>query len=404
MRPLDISGMDVKLTGIAAAASHLRDLQHHDHLKAHSTIPEHKANMSSGDLGSKEQRSSNPTVLNGLDNMDINVPVVPEIDGASQLKATFDQVKTDLAAVSRQSLPNGEAFPSSQGSKNPGSAQSEDPHLPARSEIMQVKIQDLDSRITAAHAHLDADMRFVRNVATLTPFQKSTRDRLVVALQGVSKRVMQARLDLAKLTCHRDVLSNDLASERGAWHRTTTIALQAAQETIQNHRLNNPPQLTYSSLVYHETLGMDISAARRSSQHLDTPLSCRPESSQCGSFHSALDFGPAWASAEDIVSSERFTTPPLHDSPKLSSSLSLPRIDTRSAASSPSGHSLNLYSTDRSPRTSGESGDHEKISAHDNAEEQAEAWNQTRCAQRVSLVRLPSYIQMPIGKKNNDRT
>jgi hypothetical protein len=401
MRPLDMSGIDVKLTGIAAAASHLRDVQHHGEPKAHGTIPENMAYMSS-DSESKAQgfaSESNPTVLNVLENMDVNVPVVPEIEGASQFKATFDQVKADLAAVGCRSPPNGEVLPSSQGSKNPGSAQSEDPHLPSRSEIIQIKIQDLDSRIAAGHAHLDADMRFVWNVATLTPFQKSTRDRLVVALQGVSKRVTQVRLDLAKFTCHRHVLSNDLASERGAWHRTKTIALQAAQETLQTHRLNNPPKLTYSPLSYHETLGMDISAARRSSQHLDTPLSCRPESSHCDSFHSAMDFGPAWASAEDVVSSELFTTPLLLDSPKLSLSLSLPR-DTKSATSSPSGHSLTLHSANRSPRTSGESGDRDKnISAHNKPEEQAEAWNQTRCAQRVSLVRLPSYIQMPIGKK-----
>jgi hypothetical protein len=403
-----MSGIDIKLTGIAAAASHLRDLQHRGQLKARewdSTAPGPLVNMSPGDSEMREQRfllKSKPTLLNGLDNVDVGVPVAPEIDGASQFQATFDQVKADLAA-GWWSSSSDQASPSSRISENPGSSHSEDSRLPSRSEIMQAKIQDLDSRIAAAHAHLDADMRFVRNVATLTPFQKSTRDRLIVALQTVSKGVMQVRLDITKLTCHRDVLSTDLASEGRSWRQAKTIALQAAQETLQDHFPGNHPQLTLPP--HRETLGMDGSAMRSSPQYLDTPLSCRPESSLCDSFHSAMDFGPAWISADDLASSE-FTTPPFLDSPTLNSSLSSSHTDFKPPTSSPRRSSLTVQSVKRSLRTSGsESGDHEGFySAYDNPEEQAEAWNQTRCAQRVSLVRVPSYIQMPMGRKHNNQT
>jgi hypothetical protein len=402
MRPPDMSGIDVKVTGIAAAASHLRDLQYQGRSKAYSwdsAVPEPLVNMSPGDSEMREQRSpseSNSTRLNGLDNVDVSVPVAPEIGGASQLQATFNQVKADLA-VGCSTSSNDKVSPSSQRSENPELAQSEDSRLPSRSEIMQAKIQDLDSRITAAHAHLDADMRLVRNVATLTPFQKSTRDRLVVALQAVSKRVTQVRLDITKLTCHRDVLSNDLASERLSSSRANTMALQAAKETLQDRCPSNPPQLILPP--HHETLEMDSSAAR-SSTHLDTPLSCRPESSLCESFHSVMDFGPAWISAENLASPESYTRPAHFDSPKLGSPLSI----VKSATSSPRRSSLTVQSATRSPQTSGESRDHESA-AHDNPEEQAEAWNRTRCAQRVSLVRMPSHIQMPIGRRHhNDQT
>jgi hypothetical protein len=390
MRPPDMSGIDVKVTGIAAAASHLRDLQHHGRSKTHiwdSASPESSENMT---LGDSEMTTQSPpskfksTWLNGLDNADLGVPIAPEVDGASQFQATFNQVKADLAVVCWSSSDD-ETFPSSQVPEHPQSARSEDSRLPSRSEIMQVKIQDLKSRIAAAHAHLDADMRFVRNIATLTPFQKSTRDRLVVALQAVSRRVAQVQLDLTKLTCHHDVLSNDLASESRSWRRANTMALQAAKETLQKRCPDNPPQLKLSS--HHEPLRMDCYAAPSTSPYLDTPLSGRPESSLCESFHSAMDFGPAWISAENLASSESFTTP-FSDSPKLSSSLSF----THKSATS-----MTVQSARKSPQTSGESGDHE---SPDNSEEEAEAWNQTRCAQRVSLVRMPSHIQMPIGREH----
>ena len=405
-----MSGVDVK-TGIAVVASHLHGLQHHGQSK--TRVLEHVVTMSPCDSDLKEQRypsEPKPTLSNGLEDVDIDVPVVLEIDGTSQFQAAFDEVKADLAVGCRSS--GDEASPSNQVATNfnippilvaSGSSQSEDPRLPSRSEIMRAKIHDLESWIAVAQAQLDADMRFVRNVATLTPFQKSTRDRLVVALQAVSKRVMQVRLDMTKLTCHHDVLSNDLASEGSSWRRAKSIALQAAQETPQNCYPGNPSEIALSS--NHEILGMDASASRPSSQYLGTPLSCRPASSLCESFHSAIDFGPAWALAEEVASSEFPTLPPLFDSPKLSSSVSFPHTDVNSTTSSPRPHSLTIQSANRSSRTSIESGDHEKFySAREKGGEQAEAWNKTRCAQRVSLVRLPSYIQMPIGGKHNDRT
>lgn len=386
-----MSGIDVKLTGVAAAASHLRDLEHHGLSKARPsghTIPDYPGSKSPG--GSEMRKHGSPSEsippwLNRLDN--VRVPVAPEIDGASQFETTFDQVKADLAAG---------CWPSSkvdQVSKKPQSANTEDSHLPSRSKIMQAKIQDLESRITAAQAHLDAEMRFVRNVATLTPFQKSTRDGLVVALQAVSKRIMQVRLEITKLTCHRDVLSKDLVSEGQSWRRAKTAALQAARETLQ-HR-DNPPQLT---LPQHKP------AAQYYPQYLGTPSSRRPEPSLCESFHSAFDFGPNWISTEDLTSPESVTTPPLFDSPKLSSSLSFSHADMKSTTPSPRSSSLTVQSAKKSPRTSGESGEHERFhSTHESFEEQAEAWNRTRCAQRVSLVKMPSFIQMPLGRNQSDR-
>lgn len=398
-----MSGIDVKLTGVAAATSHLHDLQHQGRSpKAHTAsqewdgdTPRDLMGMLSGDSELTQPPSNRKvSIVTGQNEMDIGIPVAPEIDGADQFKATFDQVKADLAAgrwTSSDSLTDSDPLASEQGpcSIDPPPTGSDQSRLPPRSQIMQSKIQDLESRITAAHTQLEADMRLVRNIATLTPFQKSTRDRLISTIQNIAKRVMQVRLEYTRLVCHRDVLVKDLASQGRSWHRAKMIALQAATETLQSRHL---PKVT---LTYHD---------EPFSQYANPTPSHRPESSICESFHSAMDFGPDWPSAEDVTSSIFLGTPGLFDSPKRSNSgslCSLPPLDAEVGSQSRSSHQKTLspnvqqHSEDDSPRTSDDTRSHERFyTAHESLEEEAEIWNKTRCAQRVSLVRLPSNIQM----------
>lgn len=404
MRPLDMSGTDVKLTGVAAATSHLHDLQHQNHSNTSHIWDDYAAHelmgMLSGDAeGTKpptsKRKATSPT---GHDDDDTDVPIAPEVDGAEQFKATFDQVKADLAA-GRWAFPNelqqlGED--PEHESISPASGQSL--RLFSRSQIIQSKVEDLESRITAAQSQLDANMRFVRNIATLTPFQKSTRDRLTIAVQGIAQRVAQVRLEMEKLNCHRNVLVTDLAAEGRSWRRVTNIALQAATETLQNRHLPNLPRMTLS--LHNGPLDATLSNAEPSSYHLDNSLKHRPESSICESFHSAIDFGPDWPSVNDTTSSSFLDTRYI-DSPRPSSSDSLhtfsfPDEGTESPRLSPHLSSNNIYSSDGiSPQTNGDLRSHEKFyTAHESPEEEAEDWNQTRCAQRVSLVRLPSDIHL----------
>lgn len=405
---MDMSGIDVKLTGVAAATSHLHDLQHR-FPKAHNwdgDAPRHLMDMLSGDSQAETRESLQQGRLSFVtdrDDMDLDVPVAPEIDGADQFKATFDQVKADLAA--------GRWTPSDDDIRSSIQVLSEDimesntvppisqpSGLPSRSQIMRSKVQDLESKISAAQSQFDADMRFARNIATLTPFQKSTRDRLTVAVQGIAKRIMQVRLDSTKLVCHRSVLLNDLASQGRSWHQAKTMALRAATETLQMRGGGIIPRMTLS---FHNE--PSIATMSTSLHHPNTSLtpSHRPESSICDSFHSAMDFGPEWPSSEDISSSNFLGTSRLLDSPERNPSRpSSPfaRLDTEVGSPRPSlnlPYNVRSHSEETSPRTSEDFRSHEKFyTAHEIPEEQAEAWNKTRCAQRVSLVRVPSDMQM----------
>ncbi|KAJ3883050.1 hypothetical protein F5051DRAFT_343510 [Lentinula edodes] len=397
MRPVGMSGKDVQLTGVAAATSHLHDLQHNQTKSEWgSEASRDLMDMLSGESDSPFKRAlpkRRVTTMSSSSVMDNDVPVAPEVEGADQFKATFDQVKADLAA-GRCASPDSESPIEENNVERPDSLPEDDSHLPPRSRIVLSKIRELDTKISASQSQLESDLRFAKNVATLTPFQRSTRERLSMAVQNISKRVMQVRLDLAKYTCHRKVLLNDMTAESQNWSRANKIALRAALETLQSHQRPSVPRMTLS---FHESNGLaspEVSIPPK----MYTPSVHQSESTagSLQSFHSAFDFGPEWNSNDDIFSPEGPDPYELDTSLRNSSSGSFnPELfreedDVIPLPSRPA----ELLSNVTSPRAShDEINHHEKYySARESAEEQAEEWNKTRCAHRVSLVRVPSAI------------
>lgn len=390
IRPMGMSRKDVKLTGVAAATSHLHDLRHINQitpaLRKWGGSGSHEP--SSPLSGERDLPTTRPSMqqkvifMNDHDAVEQNVPVAPEVEGADQFKATFDQVKADLSAGRRSyDLVRADELDLNQTSTTPSdSAQSDISGLPSRSNVILSKIRDLDARISASQSQLDSDLRFIRNIATLTPFQRHTRYRLLLAVQGVSKRIMQERLEFTKLACHRTVLARDLAAEGREWNRTKQIALKAAAEMLQSQQAREAaiPTMTVSFHDSEDQATPPESISRRaSSTH-------RPEST-CESFHSALDFGPEWPSSDELTSSNFLSSSRVYDSPKASASepLSYPFPDVSTSTS------LVSRNDGSSPRVSDEIHTHEKYYT---AVEEAEEWDKTKCAQRVSLVRLPSTI------------
>ena len=290
MRPLEMSRIDVKLTGVAAATSHLNDLQH-----------QNRPIFGPGATLHRGPTESHPRSIE----MERDPPTAPEIDGAEELEATFDEIKADLAA-GRWALSDDRdqafAIPAT-------SARYQNKSFPSRAQIIQLKVEDLNSRLATSQLQLDSCMRFVRNIATLTPFQRSTRERLTTAVQGISQRVAQVRLEITKLTCHRHILLSDLSSEANSWQRNKAIALQAATETLQTFSLL--PRLGHPA-------SQNPSPAEGYFLHPVARSCSRPESSICESFHSALEFGSERPSAETSTSvSESGVDIPSPTSPQL---------------------------------------------------------------------------------------
>jgi len=403
-----MSGKDVELTGVAAATSHLHDMQHMSHgaLKVRNwdsrEIPTARdfMGMLSPESEVSPMRPSakrRVTILNGRDNVDLDAPTAPEVDGADQFKATFDEVKAELAAGNWASsdpeppVENIFISNSTLSLTSPTSMRGQNSPLPSRSQIIQFKIRELESKLSATQTQLDSDLRFVRNIGMLTPFQRSTRDRLSVAVQGVAKRVMQVRIDIERLACYRDVLSADLIAEGRDWSRAKQIALKAATETLQN-RAN-------ATLIPRMTFSFSDSPPSPVPEKRDNSSSHRPDST-CESFHSAIDFGPDWPSSDDLANTFLSASREPDLSPQASSSGSLssyPFPDTelglpQSLQNLPRP-SLTHPSSARSSRTSDDLGTHEKFYT---ALESPEAvdWDETRCAQRVSLVKVPSDFRL----------
>jgi hypothetical protein len=219
-------------------------------------------------------------------------------------------------------------------------------------------------------------MQFIHHLAILTPFQRSTRERIQSAMQHVAKRVQQERLSISKLACHREVLSTDLMAEGRDWQRAKKGALRAAQETLLSQQSSSSLSLQHPGEAQPATKWF----GREGSIHL------RPAST-AESFHSALDFGQEWPSSDDITSSDFLGPIPPSHLPTPNGSDAFPP----SPGDDPhTPDSDVLHFGESSPSRS-----HERFyTAQEVPDEEAEEWNKTRCAQRVSLVRVPSSFMV----------
>lgn len=371
MRSLGMTSKVLELTGVAAATSHIHDLQlpnlgqprvltwDHSNLPEPMDSPPVDGRLHDGYSADTYGRQSELPDLSA-----------PEVEGASQFKETFDTVKAELVAarISAGDLSVAEkAYP----------VGAEPPRLVSRSHMIHTRVEDLENRICAANAQIDSSMHIARNIAILAPFQKSTRDRLQDTIQTLSKKIQAMQLDVTKLICHRNILLNDLAVEERNYKQATSLALKAATETLQQRYF----EYTLRSLSTQEL-------PPKNSFHEETSTGSQSfDSSIHETFRSALDFGPDWPSSGEAFGAPSSWGPSLAtDSPVTPDSL------TGSYLSPNETSHLSLSITNQSlPETSL----HENLSVvPDFPEEQAEEWNRTRAAKRVSLVKLPSDLRM----------
>ena len=400
MRSLGMSGRDIELTGQAAAVSHLRDIQHQTrHAPSRVKTWDDRSSPTVGTSQPWPERTRSPG------DMTNDEPVTPPMENPSRLfKATFDQVKAELASGSWEELdletvivPSGRprAYSLESTLQTPVSPKSttEGQRLSSRSQIIHSKVRDLETRLAVQQSQLETDMRFVKNVAILTPFQRATRDRLQLAVQTVAKRIMQIRLDLEKLHCHRDVLVKDLDAEERDWQRTKNMALRAATAKLELERKRSLPGMTFSMYNGDKPL-VTSSPIEENLPESSAVREQRPQST-AESFHSALDFGTDFAFYSHLEDRQRLSASAAYDSPASESSSSpsseSPKPPTLSAQTS-ADSTTNVVDLDEPFRPS-----HEKFyTAPEIPEEQAEDWNKTRAAKRVSLVRLPSDLRMSV--------
>jgi len=391
MRAPGMSGKDVELIGVAAAASHLRDIQCASSDSQSSRTCAWSRNsgdfinrLSSSPISpytvSGSQRSK---TINGHEDMDLDVPSAQNNVGAHQLQATFHQVKADLAAgrwtppgvpIAR---PDGRPRAHSlECAVQPSSASfpeySECNRVSVRTRVIQAKLAELDSKIHSLQLQEETELRLLRNIAILTPFQRATRGRLGMIVLQTSRRIQTTRLVLGMQLCHKEVLSNDLIAQEREWRRTKTIALKAATDTLQSRREPSIPRILPPHLDQPTINSPDDSYRPPEGLH-------PPESSIAESFHSALDLDWTVPATEEWVDS--------------------PIVSVRNSTPTDTSRPLSPARTADGTATPEPGSSHETSNTpQEESDEEAEQWDKTLAAKRVSLVRMPSTLNVSLGR------
>jgi len=400
IRSAGMTKKDIELTGIAAAASHLRDLEMRGKGSPH---------LKSWDRNGISRRSRveslNMAPLRRYSESSETEPMSPRSDSSSiQVKNTFDLVKADLANTMRTSLDFPSSFLRTHSldlastlSPIPNSVDRR-PHRTrsTRTRIIENRIKEIESQLSETRSRLRSDLLLVQNIAILTPFQRTTRDRLHVAILNTAKRVNRLRLEETKLLCHRDTLTHDLLTADLNWQRAKETALNAAKEVLRVRSFS----LTEIDVIDENTPSID-----RPPLPTQDPL---PRSLSGDSFYSALD-----NTVESLV-----TPPPFPFTSHTLESPASAQLTTpgRAIASSTSFLFPAEYATGDSTRSSfdhvtgqeSNSGGlytHERFyTAPEIPEEQAEDWNKTKAAKRVSLVRVPNDLRMSLLVRTPEET
>ncbi|KAI6132701.1 hypothetical protein EV401DRAFT_1915771 [Pisolithus croceorrhizus] len=348
MRSLRMSGEDADLTETATSPSYLQDLQF-----AHPS----------------RSRASGLQTGSNVD----EVVQLKEICNAVEGVFAGTHTDTDEFTV------DVEGFSVSSGDLRASNFSTEPSGFRCRAQIIHSAARDLEDRICTANSQMDGDLRVVRNIAILAPFQKSTRDRLQDAVQTLSRRLQTLRLDVTKLVCHRNILLNDLAAETRIFRQRTASALQATMETLHNGIFESMP-----SPATFQDIGENSPQLEDGYRSVSNSF----DSSSAPSSRTALDLGPNWPSSGEAFTISAFRAASFMDESSNvethGTPTSQPLLDEDSHSSaSAQNQLLSQPSLQEKPSFSLES-----------REEQAEDWDKTRAAKRVSLVRLPSDLRL----------
>lgn len=396
MRASALSEEEVFRTGVAAATSHLHDT----HRKSSDQMSHSSLSIAPNEL--MDMLTSQPklapaltpkmTFEAGSSSFALESPVSPE-SGVEEFKLTFDQVKADLAveSLSLESTRNRSPCLGESSHKSPQASSDTSVNkysrFPPRSQAILSKIREIDSRMASLQSQLESDERYARNIAVLTPFRKSTRSRLLSAIQNLARPIMQMRLESEKLRCHRTVLQSDLMSECQSRIQSKQIALRVARDALPPCRPKTAPTISLSKngdnkCKFSSDNAMVLTAGTRAF------LTDSDSSQSSGSFVSARENELDWMSSHG-------------ENPTISPKLALRNSDAVNSSLSLLVQAEQLELDKKSLSKSKEHHDHSKkndtpdsVSHDDDDDEQAEEWNKTRVAQRVSLIHVPSDIRI----------
>lgn len=101
---------------------------------------------------------------------------------------------------------------------------------PSTSSRLQIKVEQVKSRIQATQSQLDGELRTTRNLAILAPFRRSTRDRISFPVPSLARKIRTLRLELARFRCYEEILEKDLRVEEDEWQLVRHMCFGAATQ------------------------------------------------------------------------------------------------------------------------------------------------------------------------------
>nr|XP_019051084.1 hypothetical protein I302_01532 [Kwoniella bestiolae CBS 10118]OCF30014.1 hypothetical protein I302_01532 [Kwoniella bestiolae CBS 10118] len=224
----------VVLAGAAAAASHKRELR----AEGGNATPGgsgRKAFFGLIDITNANSSMSSGKVKvrngNGNVNVDVDEPNQVVHEG-EQLEEVFGVVKAELAAG------RGEA-----GSNRPSTSS----EMVQEKEVVREKRHVHTSRVSLIYDHLNtlrqkclpiesslsSSLLLTRNISLLTPFQRSTRDKISSSIPSLAHKIRNDRLNLTKLKLWIRVLEHEGEREDREWKVVRHVALQAAARSLR---------------------------------------------------------------------------------------------------------------------------------------------------------------------------
>lgn len=124
-----------------------------------------------------------------------------------------------------------------------------------REDKAKEKVSELSDRIDEQVKLLDRELQLRRNLMVLSPYQKSTKDRIISFAETLGKRIKTKRIELQRLICYRDYLESELSFSN---------CQQTRKLSLPTHLYPFPPTTTTtppprSSLVFTSTENEPIS-------------------------------------------------------------------------------------------------------------------------------------------------
>ncbi|WVN89691.1 uncharacterized protein L203_104921 [Cryptococcus depauperatus CBS 7841] len=416
------------LAGAAAAASHQREVRRDENQlssRESGCNSERKAVFWEAGAYGDDPLQSRPKgeEVRGIDVDGAN----EQLHEGEQLEEVFGAVKAELAAGRGIARAHNDPNKQSERSYNYAS----------RLAVIQNHIRALHDKETVLASSVRSSLLLARNIHMLTPFQKSTRDRLASFVPSIARRVRNERVTLAKFRFWISALKLEAERAEEEWKEVRHVALQAAARSLREdgiqgvvqeiHRDEYEPKgIPVLELPQSEEDGDHISTSPEDINPGELPVMFRSSSDSCvrlrenslsltisqqskggnqnTSYQLPNPHGRERQSsdAEDASVFISGVTKPRRGSSMNDHMKNHDRQETETSIKSGNGNTPSAFVVESSMESGDEESDknrifesqrktssstaHKLLSHVDGTKEEAEDWQKTKAARRVSLV------------------